>query len=281
MREHRLLITGGTGYLGSELVRQALAGGWQVAATYLARRPAEDRALWLPLDVRDDRAVEQMFAELRPAVVIHTAYRQDEPDLWAVTAVGAGVVARMAQQIGARLIHLSSDVVFDGDRAGSYTERDRPHPITPYGAAKAAAERLVVEGCPDALIARTSLIYGGAQLSKHEQLVLGAADGHVDVAFFSDELRCPVVVSDLAAALLELAPRRESGLLHLAGADIVSRYEFACLIAAAHGRSPDRLRAALSASSRMPRPRNCALDSSRARQLLRTRLRGVREVLHQ
>jgi dTDP-4-dehydrorhamnose reductase len=275
----RVLITGGSGYLGAELVRQALAGGWEVAATYFSWRPSIAGAQYLPLDIRDAPDVEQAFADVRPDVVIHTAYRQEGPDLWATTVDGSGVIASAARQLGARLIHLSSDVIFDGEREGWYTEQDEPSPITPYGQAKAAAERLVVQSHPDALIVRTSLIYGGAELSKHEQLVLDVAGGRADLDFFSDEMRCPVAVGDLAAALLELAPSEVSGPLHLAGAEVVSRYAFAQLIAAAHGQSPDRLRAGLSAASDVRRPRNCALDSSKARAMLRTRLRGVSEVL--
>jgi dTDP-4-dehydrorhamnose reductase len=156
---------------------------------------------------------------------------------------------------------------------------DEPSPITPYGEAKAAAERLVAESYPAALVVRTSLLYGGDQPGQHEQLVLDTLAGNADIAFFTDELRCPIAVGDLAAALLELARTDRAGRLNIAGADIVSRYEFAQRVAAAHGQDPAQLRAATSATSDIRRPRNCALDSSRAQQFLRTKLRGVREVL--
>jgi len=273
----RLLITGGTGYLGAELLRRA--GGWQVAATGFSHVPDASAARWFQVDIRDEMAVTRAFEEWRPDVVIHSAYRQRGPDLWTTSAEGAGVVARVARLAGARLIHMSSDALFDGERAGSYSEADEPSPITPYGEAKAAAERLVAEAHPDALIVRTSLIYGGEAPGPHEQLVLDALAGRADLAFFTDELRCPIAVGDLAEALLELAPAERAGRLHVAGADVVSRYAFAMLIAAAHGQDPARLRAASSASSEVRRPRNCALDSRLARRLLQTRLRGVREVL--
>jgi dTDP-4-dehydrorhamnose reductase len=275
----RLLITGGAGYLGSELARQASECGWEVVATCFTRRPATAEVAFVPLDVREQPAVDRVFGEVRPDVVIHTAYRQSGPDLWTTTAAGAGVVARAARRICARLIHMSTDALFDGERVGAYTEQDAPQPITPYGEAKVAAERLVAEFHPQALIVRTSLLYGGATPGPHEQLILDAANGRVDLAFFRDELRCPVVVGDLAAALLELTSADLAGPLHLAGADVVSRYDFARLVAAALGRSTERLRPGLSTESGLRRPRNCALDCSQARNLLRTRLRGVYEIL--
>jgi len=275
----RILITGGTGYLGTELIQQARASGWEVGATSFSSLPDDEGSAWMQLDIRDEPAVARAFEAWRPDVVIHTAYRLRGPDLWSTSAKGAGVVARVACAVGARLIHMSSDALFDGERTGSYSEKDDPSPITPYGEAKAAAELLVAEAHPAALIVRTSLIYGGGQPSPHEQLALNALGGQADVAFFTDELRCPIAVGDLATALLEVAPTDRAGRLHIAGADVVSRYEFAQLVAAAHGQDPARLRAAASATSSVRRPRNCALDSSLARQLLQTRLRGVHEVL--
>jgi dTDP-4-dehydrorhamnose reductase len=97
------------------------------------------------------------------------------------------------------------------------------------------------------------------------------------MTFFEDELRSPVLLGDLAAALIELAARDDDGILHVAGADTVSRYEFAFLLAQAHGLPGDRILRSRLAGSDLVRPANCALDSSRARALLRTRLRGVLE----
>jgi dTDP-4-dehydrorhamnose reductase len=275
--KRRLLITGGSGYLGRVLVRQALAD-WEVTATYHANRPAAE-GRWFQLDLRDAPAAEAAIIASQTEFVIHTAYLQGGPDLEAVTVGGSAAVARAARHCGARLLHLSSDVVFDGEREGSYTEADLPAPISPYGAAKAAAEHAVAQVHPGALLVRTSLIYGGETPSPHEQLALDAAAGRADVAFYHDELRCPVQVDDLAAALLELASLAVDGPLHVAGADVVSRYEFACLVVRAQGGDAAALRSASSAASGVRRPRNCALDSRRAQLLLRTRLRGISEVL--
>jgi len=275
----RLLITGGAGYLGAELMRQASHTPWDVLATIHTHPAPFAAARTIPLDLSQPQQAEQRIADLKPDVIIHTAYRQYDPGLWEVTALGAQAVARAATRSRARLIHMSSDVIFDGERSGSYTEQDPPAPLTPYGAAKAAAEAMVAQAAPMALIVRTSLIYGGSTPASHERLVLEALAQPDQMAFFTDEFRCPIQVGDLARALLELTRLDVHGILNVAGGDAVSRYEFACRIARAHGHAPGALRAARSADSPVRRPRRCVLDCSRASQLLHTRLRGVREVL--
>jgi dTDP-4-dehydrorhamnose reductase len=240
----RLHVTGATGYLGSELVR-------------LRPNASTER-----VEVRDAEAVSELFGRLHPDVVIHTAYRQDEDD---VNTVGSENVARAAAAVGARLIHLSTDVVFDGRKGAPYVEEDPLSPVTAYGHAKAEAEMRVATAHPGALLVRTSLLYGGATPSKHELAARDPAS-----TFFTNEIRSPVHVTDLAEALLELCAREAAGPLHLAGADDVSRAAFAELIAGAPVRS---------GPAPESRPLDCSLDSSRARALLRTRLRGVREVL--
>jgi dTDP-4-dehydrorhamnose reductase len=269
----RLLVTGGSGHLGGELVRCARAAGWDALGTsYRTAGPVR-------LDVRDAVAVEALIADVAPACVVHTAYLQDGPGAWATNVDGSANVAAAAAEHGARLIHVSTDLVFDGRAGRPYTEADEPNPLLEYGRSKAAAEKAVAERHRDAAIVRTSLIYGGAGLSGHERRILDVADGRADVAFFTDELRCPVHVSHLADALLALARAAYAGPLHVAGADAVSRYEMACLVAAANGREAAHLRTTTSAGVAPERPRDCRLDCARAYALLGRRLPGIRELL--
>lgn len=278
----RLLITGGTGYLGQMLVRLAGAAGWQVVATYCQQQPWSQSNIpveWVALDVRDPAATAAVVAAAQPVVVIHTAFRQYEPDLYAVTARGAGAVAAAAAQAGARLVHLSSDVVFDGKLARAYREDDPLSPINDYGQAKADAEQFVLTAAPAAVIVRTSLIYGFTPLDRHTRFVFDLIDGVQSGQLFRDEIRCPVLVDDLAAALLELAAGTFRGVLHVAGSDRLSRYEFGVLLARFHGRDPARLQAGLAAASGLPRPLDCALDLSRSAHVLHTQPRGATQVL--
>jgi len=255
----RLLVTGGCGYLGRELVRLADERGVEVRATWHTTKPVGD-AEWVQADVRDEPAVRAAAAGCD--TVIHTAYVQGE-GAWEVNAEGSAVVAAAAP--GARLVHISTDLVFDG-RRGRYREEDPPAPVNEYGRSKAEAEARVALLRPDASIVRTSLLYGGAEQGPQERL----AEGHT--RFFVDELRSPVHVVDLAEALLELAGLDHAGPLHLGGADDVSRFDFAVLL----GADADRLEPAHTTPDRAA---DVTLDSSRARTLLKTRLRGVYEVL--
>lgn len=270
----RVLITGGSGYLGGALLRGCAAAGWPATGTRLTASGGGP-----VLDIRDADAVDRLIADLRPEAVVHTAYVQSGAQMDAVNVAGSENVARAAAAAGARLIHLSTDVVFDGDRAGAYREDDPTEPVSDYGTSKLAAEHAVAAAHPGALVVRTSLLYAGPQPGPHERLVADAIAGRADVGFFTDELRCPIAVGDLASALLELAETDVSGPLHVAGVETVSRFRFAELVAAAVGLDSRRLRPSVSADLPVRRPRNCALDCSRAQALLRTRLRGVSEVL--
>lgn len=250
----RLLVTGGSGYLGRVLVSRAAGAGWSVTAPTSAA-----------VDVRDPAAVATAIEACRPDSVVHTAYVRDGPTARAVIVDGtANVVAACA---GRRLLHLSTDVVFDGRLGRPYTEVDPVSPITDYGRAKADAEALVT-AAPNTLVVRTSLIYGGPGRtpSPHEQSAVDPA-----ATFYDDELRCPIQADDLAAALLELATLEVTGVLHVAGPVGISRAKLAALIAGhpvRHGPAPPG------------RPLDCRLDTSLARRLLRTELRPPTAVLH-
>lgn len=290
-----VLVIGGSGLLGRELIRQASTAGRRVVATYHRRRPAAPAApgseaqrpaapetqrtpvpevRWTALDIRRRADVAALVRRTRPDVILNAAFQQLD---WATTADGAMHVA--AASAGARLVHVSSDAVFSG-AAVRYDESRLPDPITPYGAAKAAAETAVKGLAPGAVIARTSLIVGTGD-STHEALVhaLAAGTGGSAGVLFTDDIRCPVHVCDLAAALLELAASGHSGIHHVAGADAVSRYELGVLIARRDGLDESLLPAGRRAERGPPGALDVRLDCARTRSRLTTRLRGAREFL--
>jgi len=273
----RLLITGGSGYLGQRLARRA-QGRWNVATTYFSQQPSVPGCRWTQLDVCDAKGVVRLFEQLVPQVVIHTAAHRGGKDLERVNIDGTRHVALAALQVGARMIHLSTDVLFDGQR-GSYVESDPPLPVTPYGHSKAGAEMLLAELMSRAAIVRTSLIYGFAPLDRHTCWMLETLRQGQPLTLFTDEHRCPIWVETLATALLELAALDYAGVLHVAGGQVLSRYEFGTRLLCFHGADLSGVAPALAAALKPPRPLNCTLDITQANQLLRTPLLGVDEVI--
>ncbi|MFC5185498.1 sugar nucleotide-binding protein [Actinomadura harenae] len=268
-----VLVAGGSGFLGREVVRRSLAAGHEVAAAYRTRPVGVAGAAWHAVDIRDRTQVVDLVTAVRPDVVVNAAFRQGD---WASTADGAAHVAVAAASVAARLVHVSSDAVFSG-RAIRYDETSTPDPTTAYGAAKAAAETAVRAISPTAVIARTSLIIGDGG-SSHERRVHALVAGDQGV-LFTDDVRCPVHVGDLAAALLELASTGRSGICHVAGADAVSRHELGVLVARRDGLDAAAVPSGRRADVGLPGPVDIRLDCTLTRQHLRTRLRGAREFL--
>ncbi|MGW6466797.1 SDR family oxidoreductase [Streptomyces rubiginosohelvolus] len=269
-----ILIVGGSGFLGSELVRQARAAGHTTVATYTTKPGDSTPDAWRRLDLRDAESLDSVVADAQPRVVINASSGRAD---WAITAEGPVQLAIVTAKRGTPMVHVSTDAVFSG--AGTlYDESCLPDPITPYGAAKAAAETGILAVHPKAVVARTSLIIGHG-LSVHERLVHELAAGTTDGALYSDDIRCPVHVSDLAAALLELAHGSAAGIHHVAGPDALSRHQLGVLIAERDGLDASRLPAGLRADSTTPGPLDVRLDSQATQRHLRTRLRGAREFL--
>jgi dTDP-4-dehydrorhamnose reductase len=278
--KRRLLVTGGSGYLGGWVVRLA-RGRWDVAATYLTHPADEPGADWRRLDVRDEAAANALVADVRPDVIAHTAAINpgQGTDFEAVNTVGTRHIARAATKHGARLIHVSSDVLFDG-RKGNYVEEDPPSPINPYGHSKALAEGEVHASGAEAVIVRTSLIYGWRpRLGRQMRWMLGDLQAGKPVRLYTDELRCPIWVESLGAAVVELADLDYTGILHVAGAQPLSRYDFGVQLLRFHGVDLGAVVPVSARGGTPHRPLDGTLDSSRARALLRTPLPGVDEVL--
>ena len=270
-----LLITGASGFLGRALAETARQAGWRVVGTYFTHPITLPGTTMTPLDIRDRDAVVALCRATRPDVVIHTAYRRGTERFMAGSIVqGSAHVAAAANETGARLIHISSDVVFDGEK-GWYREDDPVAPVHDYGRAKAAAEDVIRQIYPAAVIVRTSLIIDPVAPDQQSAWIWRSIREHTTVTLFSDEYRCPVHRDDLVRALLFLAKSDFSGVLHVAGTERVSRYEIGLTLAAWAGLSgagillPGKSRA----SGRM-RPRDCSLDCRRARNLLPFPLRG-------
>ena len=269
-----ILITGGSSYLGQHLVPLTVADGHVVEYTYHQNKPS------LPgtghqLDIRDETAVRQLILSLQPEIIIHLAGSNRGSEMAAVIRQGAGNVVWAARELNARLIHLSTDSIFAGDMA-PYDETAVPNPVNAYGRAKADAEAIVQQQ-PRSAIVRTSLIYGLEQMDHGTRWMATALDKGEPVTLFSNQIRNPIWVNSLCTAILELAGNSFTGILNVAGRQVLSRAEFGLkMLDYWHVKSRDTLTIAPS-DGRWPL--NCELDLSQATAVLKTALPGVDEVL--
>ena len=272
----RLLITGGSGYLGRHVARR-LAAGWPGEWRYTT---FSTNPLGLPqgarLDVRDGAAVARFVAGFAPDAIIHTAGSNTTPDMAAVIVDGTRHVAEAAERAGARLVHLSTDSIFGGDRA-PYDESALPAPLNDYGRAKAAAEALALAR-PGAVAVRTSLIYGLEEMDNGTAWMAAALRAGRPVTLFTNQRRIPVWVETLVAACLELLDLPTTGVLNVAGRQTLTRAEFGSRLLDYWGIA-ERATLALAEDNSGRWPVDCTLDVSRAAGLLRTPLLGVDEVL--
>lgn len=245
-----MFVTGGTGLLGRHLQRNPATEKWELIA------PGSHS-----LDIRHAARVLDMITDWKPKVVVHLAYRRDDRR---TIVDGSHNVAVAAAACGARLIHLSTDVVFPG-RDQPYREHDAVFPLTDYGRMKADAELAVMAACPSAVMIRTSLMYATDTLAPVQRDVQRALDGSNRISFFTDEYRCPSHAADIAAAIGTLATMPQvTGPLHVAAAQPVSRADFAAAVARWLGKNPTHLRTSRLADSGLNRPGRLVLDSSHA-----------------
>ncbi|MGW4329846.1 dTDP-4-dehydrorhamnose reductase [Nocardia sp. NPDC004573] len=238
----RLVVTGAHGQVGRELRRLA---------------PAADGYGRADLDITDPVAVRAMLA---PGDVVlncaaYTAVDRAETEAeaaYAGNATGPAVLAEVCADLGARLIHLSTDYVFAGTQDRPYDTADVTGPTSVYGASKLAGEEAVLSSCPDAHVVRTAWVYSGRGGDfVATMLRLERERDTVDVV--DDEVGSPTYAADLAAALLELAGRPDAPrVLHATNAGRASRFELARAVFAGVGADPERVRPC--DSSRFPRP---------------------------
>ena len=274
----RLLVTGGSGFLGSYLLNAAQ--GWEVYAAYYSRPLISSNATAFPLDLRDEGAVRAALGDIRPSAIIHTACSNRSPEHIGAIRSAARNLALTSRDQGLRLVHLSSDLVFDGEHP-PYDDAAPLTPLTEYARAKAEAEAIVAELCPSAVIVRPSLIWRLNPPDHQTRWLVESIRRGEGITLFTDEYRCPVHVHDLSLALLELANRRDiAGTMNLVGPQPLNRWDFALKVLAALGCEPGpNLARGTVQESGLVRARNLTLLATRARKLLKTRFRSVDEVL--
>ncbi|MFB2981691.1 SDR family oxidoreductase [Microseira sp. BLCC-F43] len=229
----KILITGGSGFVGSNLAR-FFAKRKSVFVSKLSAPIAADLlssvAQPVSLDVRDANAVFTRFEEVLPEVVIHAAgnknvkYCENHPDeAYETNAIGTKNVARACRNIGARMIYISTDLVFSCTDGG-YKETDVPQPSLVYGKTKLQGEELAQQELDKVAICRSGGIYGKA--SPLLKWLSAQIEAGQTVECFADVLNTPTYVNNLAEMIEVIIQQRLSGIFHTVGRERVSRFQF-------------------------------------------------------
>ncbi len=230
---NRILITGASGFVGGYLVKLAQKNH-EVHALF-NKTPLQIKNIYAhQFDLSQVSQIDTLLNDIAPDVIIHTAAIANpdicEEDLDAAIMVNikaTNELARWAQQSEVRIIFTSTDMVFDGAR-GNYKEIDQPNPISFYSQTKVAAEEYIKGNHSDYVIARVALVYGigiTRQTSFFEKMIEKLKNGE-SITLFHDQYRSPILVNNLAEALLELAENDFVGIIHLSGNERISRWEF-------------------------------------------------------
>jgi dTDP-4-dehydrorhamnose reductase len=243
------------------------------------------------VELTDDVALARLLDAARPEAVVHAAAIgqagrcQERPDeAQSVNAVLPGTLGRMCRERGLRLLALSTDLVFGGDRA-FVREDDAPAPLSVYGRTKLAGEEAALAACPSAAVLRVALTLGrghGARGTSSESLAWALRAGRA-VRLFTDEYRTPIDPESLADALVLLLERGGSGRFHLGGPERISRHELGLRVARALGLPESGITPSRQSDHAGPDPRaaDVSLDSTRARRELGWEPRPIDEAIRE
>jgi dTDP-4-dehydrorhamnose reductase len=285
----RILVTGVSGFLG-RYIALSLRDHYAVLGIYHSHATVLDKCELTRLDLTDAEAVRLTFRTFRPDVVVHAAALGDvdacerHPDeAHRVNVQGTESIAQAAVAVGARLIYISTDQVYDGVK-GNYDELDVPLPLMVYGRTKLEGEHRVATICRDAVILRLALMYGWGTPTRLN-FVDGLAErlqAGQEVSLFVDQYRTPLFVGQAAEAIGRLIDAPEvSGAFNLGGGEHINRYAFGLKLCEVFHWPKECVKPIemSSVGGLAARPRDCSMNSAKISAQLQIRPLTVEEGL--
>ncbi|MEN9796913.1 MAG: hypothetical protein RL653_609 [Pseudomonadota bacterium] len=285
----RCLVTGSNGLVGARLSRLLASRGHEVLGLSRGPRRAEGPFTYLARDLTDAGAVRAAVADFRPDVVFNPAAatdvdgcERDRPSAWAVNVEAVASLGRACAEVGAHLVHVSTDYVFDGE-AGPYDEDAAPNPRGAYATTKWLGEQAARFWVPGATVARTAVVYGwpAAGRPNFGSWLLSSLAAGKTVQLFEDQFVSPSLADNVAEMLAELGERKLGGTFHAAGAEVVDRLTFGRALCERFGFDPILARPSRLADAKLlsPRPRHSGLRVEKAAAQLAARPLGLGESL--
>ncbi len=243
----KILVTGAAGQLGREIVEAAIAAQHDVSGLSRAQ-----------LDVTDAQAVHAAVSRERPDVIVHAAAwtavdacEGDRDKAFLFNGTATHHVVRAAREVGAQVVYLSTDYVFDGMKPTPYVETDTPRPQSVYGASKLAGEQAVDLSLDTVVRIAWVCGYHGANMVK---TILRIAAQQDTLTFVDDQIGNPTMADDAARMIVQLAGERRRGTWHVTNQGVVSWYEFTREVLLAAGLDPARVQPVKTRDLLPPRP---------------------------
>jgi dTDP-4-dehydrorhamnose reductase len=292
----KLLVLGASGLTGYKVMHLAKER-FETYGTYNSRAVKESSLI--KMDLMKQADLEKVMSDIKPDVVVNTTafhnvdYCESHPkQAYYVNAEVVRILTEICNKTGIRLIHISTDFVFDGKKSGSYSEDDKPNPESIYAKSKLEGERNAAE-CSSYCILRTSVVYGwtpvetlGSISSSGKPMnfalwVLSKLSKGEELKIVNDQFTSPTLADVLAEVIIKLAGLGKNGLYHVSGTSCLSRYEFARKIADTMGYSQDLVKPVDSKSFAQvaKRPANSCLNCEKIQRELNCRLLSVDESL--
>lgn len=240
--QERIMIIGANSKT-AEAVQRVLSIETDYELLLVSRTPLTTTADVVEGDITDRKKLKELCMKFRPTVIVNTAAVTDvdgcenqKQEAWTINVKGVENLVQMCRLFDSRLIHFSTDYVFDGTK-GPYTEEDKPEPLGYYGKTKLASENICKTGNIPYSIIRTNVLYGSAT-SRHTDFVRWALlklATNETLHIVNDQYSNPTFIDDLGHAVELLIKRKRYGIYHISGADWVNRWEFAKKIATVFG----------------------------------------------
>ena len=282
-----VLVVGGSGQIGQQLVRLFERDKWPVVGTYFRNKAPG----LVNLDASQEPQISELFDRVKPTVVINAASSPGgtdacelEPDLAMRYHFGAGRnLADVAQRHGAKFVQISTDYVFDG-KSGPYKETDPANPLSQLGRAKLRLEDYVLDNMADALVIRTTFVFSWTPESKTGNFAMQIFDSNRQGKSMNvpvDQVGNVTYAPNFSQALVELIQTGRCGLYHLAGTTRCSKYDWALALTDYFGLDPGLIQGTTTQQLGQPAPRplQAGFVLDKAQGVLKTRLLSLQNSL--
>jgi dTDP-4-dehydrorhamnose reductase len=242
------------------------------------------------LDITSPNRVFTTFSEFKPDVVVHAASETNvdkcetkKEQAWKINVEGTRNIAEACQKVGAKLVYISTDYVFDGEK-GLYDEEDKPNPVNYYGLTKLEGEKQVINYCENYAILRTSVLYGWHPWKQNfATWIINKLKQRQEITVVEDHYNTPTLADNLAEMALEVAEKDLRGVYHASGNERISRYEFAKQIAETFNLNSSLIKPVKMsqvAAWIAKRPRDSSLDSGKIQKKLKMKPLNITEGLN-